>query len=69
MDKQLAKALLIKGHPFGFELLDSLLNQLHSSEDVGAEAAESFIVILHDDDLVMTKAAFANISVSKEESI
>ncbi|KAI7852597.1 Dos2-interacting transcription regulator of RNA-Pol-II-domain-containing protein [Circinella umbellata] len=59
----LAKALLIKGHSLGFELLDSLLQELQSPEDRGAEAAESFIVILHDDDLVLTKAAFANISV------
>ncbi|KAI8144181.1 Dos2-interacting transcription regulator of RNA-Pol-II-domain-containing protein [Fennellomyces sp. T-0311] len=65
----LAKALLIKGHPFGFELLDSLVKQLDSAGDLGEEAAESFIVILHDDDLVLTKAAFANISILYKQRV
>ncbi|KAI9492597.1 Dos2-interacting transcription regulator of RNA-Pol-II-domain-containing protein [Zychaea mexicana] len=65
----LAKALLIKGHKLGFELLDSLLQQLQSPDDLGAEAAESFIVILHDDDLVLTKAAFAKISILYKQRV
>lgn len=56
------KALVIRGHRYGFELLDSII-KLCGSTDLGRDAAESFITLLHQDDLILTKSSHATVSV------
>lgn len=57
------KALIIRGHPYGFELLDSVINQCSSTE-LGKEAADSFVILLHQDELILNKGSHATVSVS-----
>lgn len=57
---------MIRGHRYGFELLDSTMIKLCGSSDLklGQDAAESFITLLHQGDLILTKASHATVSVS-----
>jgi hypothetical protein len=54
----------MRGHPYGFELLDSVVIQQCGSIDMGKDAAACFTILLHDDDFILCKSAHANISVS-----
>ncbi|KAG2233436.1 hypothetical protein INT48_008842 [Thamnidium elegans] len=60
----IVKSLIIKGHRYGFELLDSII-KLCGSPDLGKDAAESFITLLHQDDLILSKPSHATVSVKK----
>lgn len=57
------KALIIRGHRYGFELLDSVIKQCGSPE-LGKYAADSFITLLHQDELILNKSSHAIVSVS-----
>ena len=61
---QVMKSLVIRGHKYGFELLDSVI-QFCSSPFLGKNAAESFVTLLHQDDLILSKSSHATVSVSK----
>lgn len=58
----------MRGHSFGFELLDSIIIQQCGSPDLGEDAAASFTIILQDDDFILSKSAHANVSVSIDDS-
>lgn len=57
------KSLIIRGHRYGFELLDSVIKQCGSPE-LGKDAADSFIILLHQDELILNKSSHAIVSVS-----
>lgn len=57
------KSLIIRGHRYGFELLDSVIKQCGSLE-LGRDAADSFITLLHQDELILNKSSHAIVSVS-----
>ncbi|KAK4512647.1 uncharacterized protein ATC70_003351 [Mucor velutinosus] len=56
------KALIIRGHQYGFELLDSVIKQCGSLE-LGKDAADSFIILLHQDELILNKSSHAVVSI------
>ncbi|CEP09013.1 hypothetical protein [Parasitella parasitica] len=56
------KALIIRGHRYGFELLDSVIEQCGSSES-GKDAADSFITLLYQDELILNKSSHAIVSI------
>ncbi|KAI9273301.1 Dos2-interacting transcription regulator of RNA-Pol-II-domain-containing protein [Helicostylum pulchrum] len=58
----IVKSLVIKGHRYGFELLDSII-KLCGSPDLGKDAAESFVTLLQQDDLVLNKPSHATVSI------
>ncbi|KAI8370563.1 Dos2-interacting transcription regulator of RNA-Pol-II-domain-containing protein [Radiomyces spectabilis] len=62
MTTWLVKGLLVRGHSLGFELLDSIVNQCQSPH-FGKEAAQSFAVILRQDDFLLNKASHATLSI------
>jgi hypothetical protein len=55
--------LIIRGHRYGFELLDSVIKQCGTA-DMGQESAQSFVELLQQDELVLNKASHATVSVS-----
>lgn len=57
------KSLIIRGHRYGFELLDSVIKQCGSPE-LGKDVADSFIILLHQDELILNKSSHAIVSVS-----
>ncbi|KAG0182839.1 hypothetical protein DFQ29_001779 [Apophysomyces sp. BC1021] len=58
----LAKALVIRGHRLGYELLDSIMSQC-GSPYLGHQAAESFAILLQEDKLILNKVSCATISI------
>ncbi|KAL0079570.1 Dos2-interacting transcription regulator of RNA-Pol-II-domain-containing protein [Phycomyces blakesleeanus] len=58
----LAKALVIQGHALGFQILDIIANQCQLP-DVGRKAANHFSTILQDDELMLNKKSYANVSI------
>ncbi|KAI8639708.1 Dos2-interacting transcription regulator of RNA-Pol-II-domain-containing protein [Parasitella parasitica] len=56
------KALIIRGHRYGFELLDSVIEQCGSSES-GKDAVDSFIALLHEDELILNKKSHSIVSI------
>ncbi|KAI9016534.1 Dos2-interacting transcription regulator of RNA-Pol-II-domain-containing protein [Phycomyces nitens] len=58
----LAKALVIQGHALGFQIIDAIAAQCQLP-DVGREAANSFSTILQDDELILNKKSYANVSI------
>ncbi|KAG0936580.1 hypothetical protein G6F32_010055 [Rhizopus arrhizus] len=65
----LTKALVMRGHSFGFELLDSIIIQQCGSPDLGEDAAASFTIILQDDDFILSKSAHANVSILYKQRV
>ncbi|PHZ14794.1 ARM repeat-containing protein [Rhizopus microsporus ATCC 52813] len=65
----LIKALVMRGHPYGFELLDSVVIQQCGSIDMGKDAAACFTILLHDDDFILCKSAHANISILYKQRV
>lgn len=59
----MTKALIIRGHKYGFELLDNIIKQC-GTIDMGQEAAQSFVVLLQQDELLLNKGSHATVSVS-----
>ncbi|RCH85075.1 hypothetical protein CU098_001357, partial [Rhizopus stolonifer] len=55
------KALIVRGHKYGFELLDDVIKACGSLE-LGKEAADSFIILLQQDELILNKASHAVVS-------
>lgn len=56
------KSLIIRGHKYGFELLDSII-RLCGSATLGEDAADSFITLLHQDELILSKSSHATVSI------
>ncbi|RCH81334.1 mms19 nucleotide excision repair, partial [Rhizopus stolonifer] len=52
----LIKALVMRGHPYGFELLDSIIIE-QCGTDIGEDAAISFTTLLEDDGFVLNSQA------------
>ncbi|KAI8971440.1 RNAPII transcription regulator C-terminal-domain-containing protein [Mycotypha africana] len=56
------KSLVVRAHKHGFELLDDVIKQC-GCVDLGTEAAESFNILLKQDELVLNKASHATVSI------
>ncbi|KAI9283158.1 RNAPII transcription regulator C-terminal-domain-containing protein [Sporodiniella umbellata] len=65
----LIKALVMRGHPYGFELLDSIIIQQCGSPDIGEDAANCFTTLLHDDGFVLSKSSHANLSILYKQRV
>ncbi|CAO3693641.1 unnamed protein product [Rhizopus stolonifer] len=64
----LIKALVMRGHPYGFELLDSIIIE-QCGTDIGEDAAISFTTLLEDDGFVLSKSSHANLSILYKQRV
>ncbi|KAI7902153.1 Dos2-interacting transcription regulator of RNA-Pol-II-domain-containing protein [Cokeromyces recurvatus] len=62
------KALIIRGHKYGFELLDSVIEQC-GTVDLGKEAAISFKTLLQEEELILNKPSHSNISILYKQRV
>jgi hypothetical protein len=60
--KQVAKALITRGHKMGLEMTEAILQWIPGSV-IGKQLSSGFDILIGDDPFCLNKQCFANISV------